>query len=164
MSILTDQIAANVAALVPLVAFPSGDLGFGSDMSCTDDITADAAELDGSDPLVVAQANYRRLTTPRGALPDDADYGFDVRGFCGKPLTKKALTEIPGQVRAELQKDDRNLDASIVVTVTPTGGIANGDFDLEVKGETALGPYTLTLAVTDADVLVKEIRGNGSVV
>lgn len=162
MSFLTDQIATRIAALSRVVAAPTGDLGFGSDLSCADDITPDAAELAGNDPLLVAQAAYRRLITPRGSLPDDLDYGFDVRGLCGKPLTRQQLTEIPGRVRAELQKDDRILDETLSVTITLTGGIANGDFDLAIQAETADGPFSLTLAVTDAQALLKEIRGNGN--
>ncbi len=162
MSFLIDQIAARVAVLSRVLPVPTGDLGFGSDLSCTDDITADAAELAGNDPLLVAQAVYRRLITARGALPDDPDYGFDVRGLCGKPLTRQQMTEIPGRVRAELQKDDRILDETLIVTITPAGGISNGDFDLDIQGETADGPFSLTLGVSDAEALLKEIRGNGS--
>jgi hypothetical protein len=163
MSFLLDQIALRVAVLVPITPAPTGDLGFGSDLSCVDDITSDAAELSGSDPLLVAQAAYRRLITARGALPDDADYGLDVRGMFGKALTRQAQIEIPGRVRAELEKDDRIVPETLQITITPTGGLAHADFDLDVQGETALGPFSLTLALTDAGALLKEIRGNGNI-
>lgn len=160
MTIVQDKIAEYTAALSRIVPVPTGDLGFGADLSCTDDITHDAAELPGDSPLAVAQANYRRLTTPHGSVPDDPDYGLDVRGFLNRGLTQKSLQEIPGQVRGELRKDDRNDPSNLVVTMTILPDFKS--FDLDIRAQAATGPYTLTLAVTDGGVLVKEISGNAS--
>lgn len=160
MTIVHDKIAEYTAALEPLVAPPTGDLGYGGDLSCTDDLTADMVELDGSDPVVVAQSNYRRLRTPRGALPDDPNYGFDLVELLNRGLTVRSVQEIEGQVRGELEKDDRNDMTALTVTVT--FAVDFKSFDLELRSISAEAPYTLTLAVTDGGVLLKEIRANAS--
>jgi phage baseplate assembly protein W len=160
MTIVHDKIAEYTAELEALVAPPTGDLGYGGDLSCTDDLTADMAELDEHDPLLVAQSNYRRLRTPRGSLPDDPDYGFDLVELLNQGLTVRSAQEIEGQVRGELEKDDRNDMSALTVTVTLSGDLKA--FDLDIRSISADAPYTLTLAVTDGGVLLKEIQSNAS--
>lgn len=156
MSFLTDQIASLAATtLVPTTSVPSDDQGFGTDLSCTDDLTSDMAEIPGNSTLVVAQSNYRRLTTPRGSLIDDPNYGIDINSFLGSGLTDTLLQQIPGQVAAELKKDDRN--ETVEVSFRQTGSVS---FDLDVKGTTADGPYTLTFAIVDGEAALKEINAD----
>lgn len=158
MTIVHDKIAEYTAALMPIVAAPTGDLGFGTDLSCVDDLTYDMAEIDGDTALAVAQSNYRRITTPHGSVPDDPDYGMDIRQFLQRGLTRNSVIEIPGAVRGELEKDDRNKVESLSVAMTPAVDLKS--FDLDIRGETADAPYSLTLAVTDGAVLLKEIQAN----
>jgi hypothetical protein len=158
MTIVTDKIAAYTAELARVVSVPTGDLAFGSDLSCTDDLTADMAEVPGDSPLAVAQANFRRLTTARGTVPDEPNYGLDVREFLNHGLTRKSLQEIPGQVRGELTKDDRNDASALSVEMVIAADFKS--FDLVVRAQAAAGPYSLTLAVSDAGALLKEITGN----
>lgn len=160
MTIVTGTIAKYTAELARVVAMPTGDLGFGSDLSCTDDLTANMLEIPGDSPLAVAQANFRRLTTARGTVPDDPDYGLDVREFLNHGLTQKSLQEIPGQVRGELGKDDRNDRASL--TVEMTIGPDFKSFELMVRAQAATGPYSFTLAVVDGAALLKEISSNAA--
>ena len=153
--ILSRAIADATAALEPVVPTPTGDLGFGSDLSCTDDLTPDVAELDGSDPTIVAQAIYRRLITPRGRLLDDPDYGFDVRGLLHRPTTQTDLFGMQGQIRNEIRKDDRVDTDGLSVTVIMTSAV---QLDIEISGRTVTGEdFSLTMAVTDGGVLLKEL-------
>lgn len=155
MSVFLDELESLKASLVRATPIPTGDLGFGSDLDCADDLTADMAELPGDSPLLIAQSNYAVLTTPRGAVADAPGYGYDVRGLLNKGLTVQQITQIAGQVRAQLVDDDRNDDVS--VTLTPVGN--TGDFDLDIQGETAAGPYSLIFAVVDGEPRLKEITG-----
>jgi len=154
MTIIHEKLAEFTAALAPVVATPSGDLGLGSDLSCTDDLTSDFAEIAGDSPLAVTQANYRRLTTPRGAIPDAPNDGFDVVALLNKGMTPEQITGLAGQIKSELDKDDRN--QNVAVTLTPTG---SSNFDLDVSGETAAGPFNLIFAVVDGKAAIKEING-----
>jgi hypothetical protein len=155
MSILKDEIARLTAELTPTTKTPRGDLGFGSDLDCANDLTATMAELPGDSPLVVAQANYRAITSPRGSVPDAPGYGFDVPGLLNKGLTTKEVTAIAGQIGSQLRDDDRNENVS--VSLTPIG--ETGDFDLDVSGETAAGPYELIFAIEKGQPLLKKITG-----
>ena len=157
MSIVTDAIAAFTANLTRIVDAPTGDLGFGSDLSCTDDITADAAEIDGDSVLAVAQSNYRRLITPRGMVQDDPDYGTDLCTFLHEPMTQQRQQEVIGIIRSELLKDDRNetIDVTVVAATLRTLALA-------VNGTTATGDFSLTMALTDGQVLLKELVANGN--
>lgn len=156
MGIVQDQIAAYTAALTRNVAAPTGDLGYGSDLSCRDDVTADMAELPGDSPEAIAQANYRRLITPRGSLPDDPDYGLDIQGYLSVGMTAKEIAEIPGEIQLELAKDDRNVESSLAVTLTQG---AAGSFKIAIAGETANGPFSLTFAVVDGTAALESING-----
>jgi len=160
VTIVHDKIAEYTAQLRREVSPPTGDLGFGGDLSCTDDLTSDMAEIDGDSPLAVAQSNYRRLTTAHGTLPDDPDYGRDVREFLNRGLTRLSLQEIPGQIRGELVKDDRNDPNKLSINMAIAADFKS--FSLDIRGETARGPYSLTLAVTDGGVLLKEIQGDAA--
>lgn len=160
MTIVHDKIAEYTAQLAREVAPPTGDLGFGTDLSCTDDLTSDMAEIGGDSPLAVAQAMYRRLTTAHGTVPDDPDYGLDVRDFLNRGLTRLSLQEIPGQIRGELRKDDRIEPTTLSIDMTISADFKS--FSLDIRGEAAAGPYSLTLAVTDGAVLLKEIQGDAT--
>ncbi len=153
MSLVTDTLDGFVADLEAQVAAPTGDLGFGSDISCTTDITATLDEVSGDSSLAVAQAAYRRLATPRGGLIDDDDYGLDVRRYLGRPMTAQEVQAITGEIRNELLKDDR-IDSVDEVSLVEASGQT---FDLTVRCTTAAGPFRLTLAVADADTLIKEM-------
>lgn len=158
MTIVTDTIADYTAELVPVVAAPTGDLGYGSDLSCVDDLTSDMAEVAGASTQAVAEAIYRRLTTPHGSVPDDPDYGLDLLEFLNRGLTRRSLFEIPGFIRGELDKDDRILTDALSVTMATSPDLKS--FEVNIRCEDAGAPYSLTLAVTDGVVLLTEIQAN----
>lgn len=156
-TIVANAIAAEVAKLTREVDTPTEPFGYGSDLSCAADLTEDMVELDGDDSLVLAQALIRRLDCPRGALPDDPDYGIDVRGYLNRGTTTTELIELASRIRAELAKDDRV--SAIAVTVTPSSTGSSLTVTLAVTPIDAdAGGFTLTLAVTSAEVLIEELR------
>lgn len=151
MSTFQDFIAA--ALLEETESFTAGPaVAFGSDLSCAADITSTGSELADSDPLIVSQAVYRRLTTPRGMLIDDPDYGLDLRTFLHRGLTTSQLRSVEGQIRNEIGKDDRVDSVSVTVTQTDVE-----TFSIAIRGETALAPFSLVLELTDGDALIKEM-------
>jgi hypothetical protein len=155
--LMRDAIAADLAALERVQTAPAPPHGYGSDLWCTDDLREDMAEVDGHSTLALAQAVVRRLDCPRGALPDDPDYGIDLRGYCNRGVTADGVRSLAGAIRAEVTKDDRVERASVTVTPSPTGTELAITLAVEAR-DPALGGFTLTLAATSAQVLLEEIR------
>lgn len=119
MTLLQDLIDDQLRLLGPPVdRVAPGTNGYGVDLVCVLDVTADMAEVDPQSAAAVTQAIMRRLVTPRGALLDDRSYGFDLRSYCNKGTTQAELMQLQAQVRSEARKDDRvaTVDAIIVFT------------------------------------------------
>lgn len=124
---------------------------YGTDISCTDDMDPLAREVSGQE--VVAQAIYRRLTTPRGRLIDDPDYGTDVRSFLHRGLTTAELRAVEAAIRSEVLKDER----IALVTVKATSADDGQSMTVVLNVTTGLGPFRLVFAVTAETVsLLKE--------
>lgn len=121
------------------------DPDFGTDLSATDDVTDDMAEVSGL--TVVAQAIYRRLSTPRATLWRDPNYGLDLREYLSKAQTPAQIAAIPGQVRLEIQKDERV--SSAVVTVREISLLS---LVIDISVTTGQGPFKMTLTATQAAV------------
>jgi hypothetical protein len=154
--LVLDAIAASTAELTRLVPVPTGPLGYGTDLSCVEDVTEDLAEVDPFSPQAIGEALLRRLTTPRGQLPDDPNYGMDLRGYCNRGVPTGELREIAGQIRSEVTKDDRVEDVSVVVTV-PALNAMSVRIDV-TPADPSLDPFTLTFAVTSGQLLLEAIR------
>jgi hypothetical protein len=155
-------IDAELALLERVVDPPSAPHGYGSDLSCTDDLTATMDEVNGFTTLALAQALVRRLDCPRGGLPDDPDYGIDIRAMLNRGLTTRELRDLAGAVRLELEKDERVDSASVTFRPAPDGSsfaieiaVTPIDARLGTDGE---GGFSLTLALTDAALLLEELR------
>lgn len=124
---------------------------FGLDLDCADDLSADMRTVSGV--AGVAQAIYRRLTTPRGMVLDALDYGYDVRSLLHKGQTPIQKAAIPGLIRSEILKDDRI--ASVEVEVTT---FTNDTIGLAIRCETAEGPFELVLDISAAIAKLVEVR------
>lgn len=121
-----------------VLGFGTGTLGtagtppnYGTDLSCISDLDPSMAEVSGR--LLLAQACVRRLTTPRGGLIDDPNYGYDVTQFLNDDLNPADLQRIASAIDAELVKDERVLSSTTQITLisnvltiatqmTPSGG------------------------------------------
>lgn len=123
--------------------------GYGKDMSALDAVRAGTLV---SGARLVAEAAYRRLTTPPGTLqggPAEEDYGIDLPGYVGMLDSRATQLALPGIVRAELLKDDRlaSVDVTVARETLPAAGVR---YLVRVTGTTSLDEdFTLTVAVND---------------
>lgn len=106
---------------------------------------------------LLAQALYRRLTTPRGTL-DDGDegivYGLDVCDFLGREASPDFVDSLPAAIEAECLKDDRV--SSVTATATATtdaAGLTSVVVEVEVTPfDESTNTFTFTLAVSGVTV------------
>lgn len=117
----------------------------GSDLSCVRDCTPDMAEVSGR--ACLAQAIARRYITPRGALIDDPNYGFDLTAYVNDDLSSADIARIQSQAEQEALKDERVEDASVSIAVTVAGVMV-----VTVVLTDSNGPFTLVLSVTATTV------------
>lgn len=114
----------------------------GYDLGGILDLSPDLRVVNGREAL--AHAIARRLTTPRGSLFYDGNYGHDVRQYVNAPVQRPGVIE--SQVSGECLKDERVLESE--VTVLNVGE----ELRISVKITDARGPFTLTLVVTQLTV------------
>jgi len=155
-ALVRDAIAAELALLTREVSTPAAPFGYGADVSCSRDLEEAMPEVSGQ--TVLAQALVRRLDCPRGGLPDDGDYGIDLRGFLNRGLTTDEVRGLAGAIRSELSKDDRVDTVAVTVAPTTTGQSIRVSIQVVPRDATLGGPFTLILAVTDGGALIEEMR------
>jgi phage baseplate assembly protein W len=154
---VTDAIAAELATLERVVPDPSEPLGWGVDIRCLTSVYPDLRETDPTSGEDVAEEVLRRLITPRGTVPDDPDYGFDLRGALNAALTLQFLQEVEARAQNEVLKDDRIATCEVKVT-------QSGTRELSVYVEVTCKDPTVTpprfvLTVTDGAVHYEAING-----
>ncbi len=123
---------------------------FGRDTSATDGLRTGRFSTGAR---LVAEAAYRRLTTPRGTLrggEHEADYGLDLTELVGSSTTKSDALALEGRISNELAKDERIL-STVVSVVLATDGPSTS-LDIQVSATTADGPFTLVLLASDVTV------------
>lgn len=156
MTLVTDAIAEGLAELERVQDHPVAPFGYGSDLSCSSDLTPSMQEVAGDSIAALSQAIVRRLDCPRGALPDDADYGLDLRSYVNRGTTADEIRGLAGAIRNEVTKDDRIDAVKVTLTPSPTGreievSLAVTPIDHRVGG------FTLTLSATSSALLLEEI-------
>lgn len=123
---------------------------FGKDTSCAMSLRSGRYSTGAR---LVAEACFRRLTTPRGMLrggDDEANYGLDLTELIGSASTKLDAAALGGRIKAEILKDERLLNVTVDVVRTLVG--AGTHYDVTISGETDAGPFDLTLAVDEVTV------------
>ena len=120
----------------------------GVDFSCVDDIDPSLTLVDGR--LGLAQSIARRISTPRGMLFYDSDYGSDIRGRISRPTDDKITSRL---VEAEAIKDERIEDVAADVTFAE----ATETLSIEVTLEDADGPFTLTSEISPTGTITVEL-------
>lgn len=149
-------IAEGIAELTRVAEAPAAPWGYGSDLSCTSDLTETMEEVDGLSIVALSQAILRRLDCPRGALPDDADYGLSLPSYCNRGVTAADVRALAGQIGSEVTKDDRVDRAVVVVTPSPTGSSLSVKLTI-TPVDPRVGGFSLTLAATSAAVIIEEL-------
>jgi hypothetical protein len=119
----------------------------GRDIGCTTGLRTGRFVTKGR---LVGEAAYRRLTTPRGMLRDDLDYGLDLTEMIGSANPRATAAALPGQIKSELLKDQRIVSVDADVTVSTSGPATT--FTIDIRAETTLGPFTLALLASDVTV------------
>lgn len=157
-NIVRDAIAEELALLTKTVRTPKEPFGYGTDLSCESDIDVRMTEVNGLTTLALAQALVRRLDCPRGALPDDPDYGIDLRSYCNRGMTTADVRALAGTIRVELEKDDRVDLASVTVTPSPTATELSVRISI-TPIDARIGGFTMTLAVDTTTIMLEEMRG-----
>lgn len=120
---------------------------YGIDVSCVSDLDETFRVVEGK--RLLAEACVRRLTTPRGMLLDDADYGTDLRELLNDAFTARTMALTVSQIRSELEKDERvvGVKVPIIEYFTSTRTLHLG---IEVEGR----EESLTLVVDISAVSV----------
>jgi phage baseplate assembly protein W len=130
---------------------------FGTDLWGVSDMDPAGAEVTGD--LLVGQAIARRLSTPRGALIDDPNYGYDLTAWLNADVGPQDLGQIQANTQAECLKDQRIVSATVTVT-PPASAIIHGVTAIYMMVTIALttgaGPFTLTLAVSSLTVTLMQ--------
>lgn len=118
---------------------------FGIELSCTTDIAADSRMVSGF--RVVAEAVFRRWTTPRGRLINYPNYGYDVTQHVNQDMSARDINEMCANLAAEAKKEQRVTGAAVVA-------VLGSDGVLTVTGtiDTAQGPFTMTVAASAVSV------------
>ena len=153
------KIASELALLEQLVPFPEEPFLYGSDISGDTDLDPTLAEVSGDTTLALAQALFRRLDCPRGENPDDTNYGIGLRQFLNEGVIASDIRQLAGQINVELLKDDR-VD-SLTVRVADAGDGTGRVLDITIRVvpiDRTLGPFTLTLNASSAELLLEAIN------
>ena len=132
---------------------------FGTDTSCTTSLRTGRMV---SGARLVAEAAYRRLTTPRGMLrggEEEANYGLDLTELIGSAETEADRAALPGRISGELAKDERILETRVRATTTTDG--PSTALDVTIEAATSDGPFTLRLAVDAVTVTILGIEAEG---
>lgn len=123
---------------------------YGRDVSCTDSIKT-GRFVQGT--RLVAEAAYRRLSTPRGRLrggEEEANYGLDLSQFCGSTDPKGTAASLSGRIRSELLKDERIDSVDVDVFYTTDG--PGTSFTINIEAQTGAGPFTLKILASTVTV------------
>lgn len=124
---------------------------FGTDTSC---LTGLRTGRLASGVQLVAEAIYRRLSTPRGMLrggDDEANYGIDLADMIGQVSTPSQVAALPGQIQSEVKKDERVQEVTVTATAA-TGSAGDVTWAISIECTTALGPFSLVLSVNAVTV------------
>jgi hypothetical protein len=118
---------------------------FGRDLSCVEDLDLMMTEVEGS--IVLGQDLARRLSTPRGALLEDPNYGRDLRQYLSRGMTPEELAALPDEIRGEVQKDERVEEAEVEIARSNANA-----FEVRVRGTASEGPFSFTFEAAAAAV------------
>jgi hypothetical protein len=134
----------------------SSTTDYGKETSCTD-VLRTGRYVTGV--RLVAEAAYRRLTTPRGTLrggEEEADYGLDLTELIGSAATKSDASALSGRIKSELSKDERISGVTVDVVAFADG--PSTSFTITIGATTNDGPFTLVLAASAVTVELLGIK------
>lgn len=158
---LQAAIDSGLAALSPSTAIPVAPFGYGVDIIVDDDVDPTLAEENPNDAEAIARAMIRRADTPRGTLPNDgkdaADYGFSLREYVNRGITRRELNALQSRCEAEWSKDDRIVSISVKATASFSGAEATIAIAARFQPKNSAQTFELVLAVTSATIVLDSI-------
>lgn len=125
----------------------------GTDLSCVFDLDPTMREVSGRTCL--AQAMARRLTTPRGRLIYDPQYGTDLNAYLLADVGPGDIAKIGAAVQAECLKDER------VLACTASVVFLNSVLIVTITLTDAQGPFTLTFQLAPGEDIQLIVSGAG---
>jgi len=158
---LLSDIALTSRANNSLTAGQASDegLGYGTDLRCGFDLEPDMASVDPFSTLAVAEAVLRRLDCPRGANPDDPNYGISVRSMLNRGVTDTDIRALGDTIRLEVLEDDR-VD-QCTVRVVPAQDASSLTVQLIITPfDASLDEFSLTFEATSGGLVVQEIAAS----
>ncbi len=154
-TIVKNAIATSLSALTVTSSISKSPFGYGSDISCENDLDPRMDEIHES-ALVLAQHCARRLDTPNG-LPDDDDWGISITDYLNLPTTTRELSELEGSISSELRNDDRVAD--IKTSVQFSADYKEITINLGITPlDSLVNEFSLILSVTDVGIIIEEMR------
>lgn len=123
---------------------------FGTDLSCVSDLDPSGAVVTGR--ALLGEALARRLTTPRGRLIDDPNYGLDLTEYLNADLSQRDVGILGAQIKAECEKDERVVSADVTALVN-----INGKLTVTIIIDDGDGPFPLVLAVSDVSASILSV-------
>ena len=90
----------------------------------------------------------KRLSTRRGTLFYDKNYGDDLRLFMNKPINQAILDHIKYTIKSQCEQDPRVNNADVTVAYNSSTLALEADIFVT----TFLGPFTLVISVTNLNV------------
>lgn len=150
-----DFIAAEIAATTRIASLPSGDLGYGADTICVDDLDALMRVTDPAGTAGLAQDAYHYITTTRGTIQDAPDTGRNLLEYLSRASTPQEIANAQDELEKELEKDDRF--ASVTVAITFDGVSLTCSVTITPE-DPALRTFTLVIVVTDGSTILNAIE------
>lgn len=128
---------------------------FGRDTSCTRYLRPGRLV---SGARLLAEACYRRLTTERGTLLYDRNYGLSLSQLISSDMSADEIATLPGKIRSELLKDKRIASVSVSTTVEARGPIWSMTLDIDCLSADRES-FSLSVGVSDVTVQLLGIGG-----
>jgi phage baseplate assembly protein W len=116
---------------------------FGSDFAWTGDLDPRMPKVDGLAGL--QQSILRRLTTPRGGLFYDPEYGTDMTQFMNAETNPKIVEQA---AESEILKDERVFGATVEFVKQATKPSEPVQIALKISVQTQDGPFAFTVTAS----------------
>ena len=132
---------------------------FGQDTSATDQVRYGILV---SGAKLVAESFFRFLRTPKGSLLDDPEWGDAIADRLGSDFSQADADALPGQLEAELGRDDRVDDVQVSV-VFSTIGAATRKLTITIDATFSDGSsFSMVLAYQDLTLSLLELNFGGA--
>ena len=121
----------------------------GLDLTCTNDLTPTMTTSSGRQCL--AEAIYRRMTTPRGGLIYDPNYGFDLTAYIEDDITGSDLGTIQAGILQQCAQDERIVSAKCAVQFVGSNQVTSATSGIVANPKPGTqGVLVVTLIITDS--------------